>query len=86
MEGESKKGYWFVALVVVVIVVAAYLALKKEAGAPSDQTGAVGGVCTQDVKRCPDGSYVQRVSPTCEFAACAEPIIPNVEVPADWEK
>ena len=85
-ENESKKGYWFVVLVVVVIVVAAYLALKNEASAPTDQTGAVGGVCTQDVKRCADGSYVARVAPTCEFAACALPLNPNTEVPADWNK
>ena len=87
MENESKKGYWFVALVVVIIVVAAYLALKNEASAPTDdQTGAVGGVCTQDVKRCADGAYVSRVAPTCEFTACAEPLNPNTEVPADWNK
>lgn len=27
-------------------------------------------VCTQDVKQCPDGSYVSRQPPTCEFAKC----------------
>jgi len=26
--------------------------------------------CTADVKRCPDGSYVNRVPPQCEFAPC----------------
>jgi hypothetical protein len=26
--------------------------------------------CTMDAKVCPDGSYVGRVGPTCEFAAC----------------
>lgn len=26
--------------------------------------------CTQDVKLCPDGSYVGRVPPSCEFAPC----------------
>lgn len=26
--------------------------------------------CTQDVKECPDGSYVARQPPTCEFAPC----------------
>jgi thioredoxin 1 len=26
--------------------------------------------CIQDAKLCPDGSYVGRVPPTCEFAAC----------------
>ncbi|MEQ1739088.1 MAG: hypothetical protein ABL884_04195 [Methyloglobulus sp.] len=26
--------------------------------------------CTQDVKLCPDGSYVSRVGPSCSFAPC----------------
>lgn len=29
-------------------------------------------VCDADAKLCPDGSYVSRVTPTCEFAACPE--------------
>lgn len=29
-----------------------------------------GGACPTDVKQCPDGSYVSRVAPNCEFAAC----------------
>lgn len=28
--------------------------------------------CTQDVKLCPDGSYVGRQAPSCEFQACPE--------------
>lgn len=27
-------------------------------------------VCTQDAKQCPDGSYVGRTGPNCEFAPC----------------
>jgi hypothetical protein len=26
--------------------------------------------CTMDAKACPDGSYVGRIAPNCEFAAC----------------
>jgi hypothetical protein len=26
--------------------------------------------CTMDAKQCPDGSYVGRIGPSCEFAAC----------------
>lgn len=26
--------------------------------------------CAMDVKRCPDGSYVGRVAPSCSFAPC----------------
>lgn len=33
--------------------------------------------CTMDAKMCPDGSYVGRTGPKCEFAAC-----PTVEQPA----
>jgi len=29
-------------------------------------------VCTQEAKLCPDGSYVGRVGPNCEFATCTE--------------
>ena len=29
-------------------------------------------VCTQDAKLCPDGSYVSRQGPNCEFAACPQ--------------
>jgi hypothetical protein len=42
--------------------------------------------CTMDAKMCPDGSYVGRVGPTCEFAACpsgeapiSEPIVCSPE-------
>jgi hypothetical protein len=27
-------------------------------------------VCTLEAKLCPDGSYVGRTGPDCEFAAC----------------
>ena len=29
-------------------------------------------VCTQEAKACPDGSYVSRTGPNCEFALCPE--------------
>lgn len=29
-----------------------------------------GVMCTQDAKLCPDGSYVGRTGPRCEFAPC----------------
>jgi hypothetical protein len=31
-----------------------------------------GVVCTQDAKLCPDGSYVARSGPKCEFAPCPQ--------------
>ncbi|KKU52080.1 MAG: Ricin B lectin, partial [Parcubacteria group bacterium GW2011_GWA2_47_10] len=38
---------------------------------PSLVTSGTTQVCTQDVKQCSDGSYVSRMSPTCEFATCS---------------
>ena len=29
-------------------------------------------VCTQEVKTCPDGSFVSKVGPECEFAPCPD--------------
>jgi hypothetical protein len=29
-------------------------------------------VCTQEAKQCPDGSFVSRTDPNCEFAPCPE--------------
>jgi hypothetical protein len=34
--------------------------------------------CTADAKQCSDGSYVSRVGPDCEFAACPIPTTCNV--------
>ena len=43
---------------------------------PMSDLRDVGGeqvFCTQDAKQCPDGSYVSRTGPNCEFTACATP-------------
>ncbi len=32
--------------------------------------------CTMDAKMCPDGSYVGRQGPNCEFAACPSSVTP----------
>ncbi len=33
-------------------------------------TGQTPVACTMDAKACPDGSYVGRIAPNCEFAPC----------------
>lgn len=35
--------------------------------------------CTQDAKMCPDGSYVGRTGPKCEFTPC-----PEINIDKDW--
>lgn len=37
---------------------------------PSPKPGTVGAICTQEAKQCPDGSYISRTGPNCEFASC----------------
>ena len=36
-----------------------------------DGDGKNGVACTQEAKQCPDGSYVGRIGPNCEFAECS---------------
>src|SRR5262245_52347908 len=36
----------------------------------STPPGGPGQACTEEAKQCPDGSYVSRTGPNCEFAAC----------------
>ncbi len=40
------------------------------AGPPPPPPTADMVMCPADVKTCPDGSYVSRTGPRCEFAAC----------------
>jgi len=37
--------------------------------------------CTQEAKACPDGSYVGRSGPNCEFAACPQPSAKSTSTP-----
>lgn len=45
-----------------------------------DNTPTEGTFCTLDAKMCPDGSYVGRVGPKCEFAECPTVETDSVEV------
>jgi hypothetical protein len=43
-------------------------------------------VCTMDAKECPDGSYVGRVPPKCEFMPCPKENLIKIESPKANEK
>jgi len=44
-----------------------------------------GVLCTMEAKQCPDGSYVGRIPPKCEFAPCPGVWPPSTDnVPSDW--
>lgn len=62
-----------IALIIIVIILAiGYMYYNKQPtvnpivpGRNDDST-----FCTADAKQCPDGSYVGRIGPNCEFAPC----------------
>lgn len=62
--------------IILVVVIAVGIFVWKES--KRTKTGNAPAVdnptrfCTQEAKLCPDGSYVSRTGPNCEFAACPE--------------
>lgn len=62
--GKDKGA--IVIVVIAVFVIGGYWAYRTYGTAFDGE----GRVCTQEVKQCPDGSYVSRTGPQCEFAAC----------------
>ena len=59
-----QKGVVIWLVVFVLLIAAGFVLWPKLSRAP-DQT-----LCTMEAKLCPDGSYVGRTGPACEFAAC----------------
>lgn len=55
-----------IAIAVIIIVLTGIAYVLGMAATNRSGTGA----CTAEAKLCPDGSYVERVGPSCEFAPC----------------
>ena len=57
---------------VLVLVVAGAVVYSYIGNSPKAVSANTGGnvICTEDVRQCPDGSYVARTGPKCEFAVC----------------
>lgn len=70
MDRTSRRGFGIAAILILIAAAAllggGFWAYQKY-GVPSFNKGAV---CTDDAKQCPDGSYVGRSGPNCEFTAC----------------
>jgi len=54
----------YLAGLLLVVVIGVYVGFRKADNGPQ------GMACTMDAKMCPDGSYVGRTGPDCEFAEC----------------
>lgn len=71
-----------IAILVIILVLTgiAYVlatAAAKHTGAPQKPEQVA---CTMDAKLCPDGSYVGRQGPNCEFAACPGTASTSVQI------
>ncbi len=66
----DKKHLW-IWFLAVVLIVGVFLYLKSMDGQdrPLDENND-GIACTMEAKMCPDGSYVGRTGPNCEFSPC----------------
>ncbi|GEM_PF-5097786 len=70
----------FLLIAVQFIAVAQFYGISAKKRAPSPYPQA----CTQEAKQCPDGSYVSRTGPNCEFEECAKPSIAQNDM-NDWQ-
>lgn len=59
-----------VASALVVGIALLFMSRQPKKGTPVETPEQV--FCTQDAMMCPDGSYVGRVGPKCEFKACPQ--------------
>jgi plastocyanin len=77
-----KKTYIIVIVLVLLVIGAVFVFGKgKKAEAPVSQVPTGEQVaCTMDAKMCPDGSFVGRSGPKCEFTTCPEAKGVNVSV------
>lgn len=80
---NNNNALWIVIVILVAAVVglAAYM-FTINRPMPVEPDGGIGDgagpICTMEAKQCPDGSYVGRQGPNCEFAPCPSGI--KVEV------
>ena len=62
---EHSRG--ILAFLALILMAAVYLGITRH-------ETQIPVACTMDAKQCPDGSYVGRVAPLCNFAACPVPL------------
>lgn len=71
----KKTNLAIISIIGLVFLIIAGLSIYKYIITGSDDNRA----CTMEAKLCPDGSYVGRSGPNCEFAACPEEKSPITE-------
>ncbi len=76
------KLIYLVPIVAVVLSILVVTQAPKEVAAPTEEIEAV--ACTRDAMQCPDGSYVGRTGPNCEFV-CPEVEVAPIQTDNDHE-
>ncbi|MBU1327207.1 hypothetical protein KKB64_05070 [Patescibacteria group bacterium] len=70
-KSKSRLGIWFITGLLLLLAVATGAFFLGKYGLPTWVSGKK--ICTLEAKVCPDGSYVGRTDPNCEFAPCPSP-------------
>lgn len=81
LDGNKQEAVTFfgktvgIFAVCVLVFVGLLFAMPRDPGvmAPAGPGESEGVVCTMDARECPDGSFVGRTGPNCEFAPCPGP-------------
>lgn len=84
----NKGGVLLAVLLVILVLLAAaggyYFYKNFYNNAPLTQEP--NRACSMEAKQCPDGSYVGRSGPNCEFAPCPNSAATSTsQIPADWK-
>jgi hypothetical protein len=66
MLKKQLGNFVFFMIILLVLLVAGAFFMNLKIGKRGGEIGA----CTMDAKQCPDGSYVGRIPPDCEFTPC----------------
>ncbi|HTK60236.1 MAG TPA: hypothetical protein VL283_03470 [Candidatus Baltobacteraceae bacterium] len=80
---NAKERNQWIAIGLVGAAALGFVAWSMQSKPSAPETGGIpeGTVCTMEAKQCPDGSYVGRQGPKCEFAPCpgTAPTQPSAE-------
>lgn len=72
----------FLAIALAMLGFMYYRGDSNQTGIVPSRNGDDGVVCTMEAKECPDGSYVGRGGPNCEFAECPTGVKADVKIEA----
>jgi hypothetical protein len=67
---NNTSRVWITLIALVILVAGIYFFFFRGTPESADETANTPGntvICTMDARQCPDGSYVGRTGPNCEF-------------------